>query len=236
MQEFSPQLGQHHPFGLGHETVAHHSTHRSATTSAPSRPSHTPTATFMHETVGYGGLNGQSLGYNVHVSADKNLVLPGLASHAGLAGHGLGTPGNLQPGYLPRPVETSSPNCDSELAPSTGIHPSFHFLLSLPLLPILTHFLVVAGYPGKRVTGPPSHHLLLTSERVQDAMVTSTEHRRQEMVSTPNDHRLLLLPSAAGGGQHHQPQQSTFLGCDSTFLLFASDMKGAGNNLPFFSL
>ena len=133
MQEFSPQLGQHHPFGLGHETVAHHSTHRSATTSAPSRPSHTPTATFMHETVGYSGLNGQSLGYNVHVSADKNLVLPGLASHAGLAGHGLGTPGNLQPGYLPRPVETSSPNCDSELAPSTGIHPSFHFLLSLSL-------------------------------------------------------------------------------------------------------
>ena len=124
MQEFSPQLGQHHPFGLGHETVAHHSTHRSATTTATSRPSHTPTATFMHETVGYSGLNGQSLGYNVHVSADKNLVLPGLASHAGLAGHGLGAPGNLQPGYLPRPVETSSLSCDSELAPSTGIRPS----------------------------------------------------------------------------------------------------------------
>ena len=224
MQEFSPQLGQHHPFGLGHETVAaHHSTHRSATTSAPSRPSHTPTATFMHETVGYSGLNGQSLGYNVHVSADKNLVLPGLASHAGLAGHGLGTPGNLQPGYLPRPVETSSLSCDSELAPSTGIRPSPPFSFP-PVSPSNTFlsdppdFLVVAGYPGKRVTGPPSHHLLLTSERVQDAMVTSTEHRRQELVSTPDDHRLLLLPSAAGGGQHQQPQPSTFLGRDSPSL------------------
>ena len=90
------------------------------------------------------------------------------------------------------------------------------------------------------MTGPPSHHLLLPSERVQDAMVTSTEHRRQELVSTPNDHRLLLLPSAAGpGGQHQQPQQSTFLGRDSTFpilALFASNMKGAGNNFTFFSL
>ena len=96
---------------------------RSTTTAVTSRSSHTPTATFMHETVGgYSGLNGQSLGYNVHVSADKNLVLPGLAGHAGLGGHGLGAPGNLQPGYLPRPVETSSLSCDSELEPSTGIH------------------------------------------------------------------------------------------------------------------
>ena len=140
MQEFSPQLGQHHPFGLGHETVAtHHSTHRSATTTATSRPSHTPTATFMHETVGYSGLNGQSLGYNVHVSADKNLVLPGLASHAGLAGHGLGAPGNLQPGYLPRPVETSSLSCDSELAPSTGIRPAPPFSFP-PLSPSFQYF------------------------------------------------------------------------------------------------
>ena len=176
MQEFTPQLSQHHPFGLAaHETVAaaHHQRLtifntsintittittitmitmiiRSTTTAVTSRSSHTPTATFMHETVGgYSGLNGQSLGYNVHVSADKNLVLPGLAGHAGLGGHGLGAPGNLQPGYLPRPVETSSLSCDSELEPSTGIglscsncggssctskyppSPSFHFLLSL---------------------------------------------------------------------------------------------------------
>ena len=90
MQEFSPQLGQHHPFGLGHETAAHHSNHRSSTTSAPSRPSHTPTATFMHETVGYSGLNGQSLGYNVHVSADKTLLLAlGLG---GMPRHALGHP------------------------------------------------------------------------------------------------------------------------------------------------
>ena len=94
--------------------------------------------------------------------------------------------------------------------------PPFHFLLSLStsntFLSDPPDFLVVAGYPGKRVTGPPSHHLLLTtSERVQDAMVTSTDHRRQELISTPNDHRLLLLPSATGG-QHQQPQKSTFLG------------------------
>ena len=165
MQEFSPQLGQHHPFGLGHETVAAHhpNAHRSsATTSATSRPSHTPTATFMHETVGYSGLNGQSLGYNVHVSADKNLVLPGLAGHAGLAGHGLGTPGNLQPGYLPRPVETSSLSCDSELAPSTGIRPSPPFSFP-PLSPSFQYFPLrlppslpgCCRVPRQKSDGPP---------------------------------------------------------------------------------
>ena len=178
---------------------------RSTTTAVTSRSSHTPTATFMHEAVGgYSGLNGQSLGYNVHVSADKNLVLPGLAGHAGLGGHGLGAPGNLQPGYLPRPVETSSLSCDSELEPSTGIglscsncggssctskyppSPSFHFLLSLSNTDKL-----VRRVPSTKNQVPSTKyqyccagypgkrvtgpHLLLSS--VQDAMVTSTERR-----------------------------------------------------------
>ena len=111
---FAPQLAQHHPFGLGHDPV-HHPSHRAPTTPT-SRTSHAPTAAFMHDPIGYGGLNGQSLGYNAHVAVDKSLLLPGLG---GMAGH-LGQQGNLQPGYPPRPVETSSLSSDSELAPSAG--------------------------------------------------------------------------------------------------------------------
>ena len=113
MQEFSPQLG-HHSFGLAHDV--HHSSHRSPVVPTTTRTAHPPATSFMHDA--YSGLNGQSLGYNVHVSADKNLLLaPGLG---GMAGHGLSAQGNLQPGYPPRPVETSSLSCDSELAPSAG--------------------------------------------------------------------------------------------------------------------
>ena len=44
----------------------------------------------MHDPIVYGGLNRQSLGYNVHVSADKNLLLaPGLG---GMPRHALGHP------------------------------------------------------------------------------------------------------------------------------------------------
>ena len=82
------------------------------------------------------GINGQGLPYHVSmtagspaaVSADKNSLLLSAAtgvrqpvSHHGSVVH---HQGNLQPGYLPRPVETSSLSCDSELAPSTGIRPS----------------------------------------------------------------------------------------------------------------
>jgi hypothetical protein len=114
MQEFSTGLSQHHAFGLAPHDAVHHSSHRSATATVTPRATHAGTASFMHDPVGYGGLNSVGgLGYNVHaVAADKNL-LPGL---------GLGMPrhsGNLQPGYPPRPVETSSLSSDSEL-PSTG--------------------------------------------------------------------------------------------------------------------
>ena len=93
MQEFSPQLPQHHPFSLGHEASSHRSSHSSPQSQASgstSNSSHPTGHSFMHDPIVYGGLNRQSLGYNVHVSADKNLLLaPGLG---GMPQHALGHP------------------------------------------------------------------------------------------------------------------------------------------------
>ena len=70
MQEFSPQLPQHHPFSLGHEASSHRSSHsspRSPASGSTSHSSHPTGHSFMHDPIVYGSLNRQSLGYNMHV-------------------------------------------------------------------------------------------------------------------------------------------------------------------------
>ena len=86
---------------------------------------HTPTGSLMYEGAGYHAAGpGAGLPYHVSMTAagDKSSLLlsPALASQPrhhtthSLHHH----QGNLQPGYPPRPVETSSHSCDK--SSSTG--------------------------------------------------------------------------------------------------------------------
>ena len=172
MQDFPVQLPQHHPF-----TVA-------------SRTPHTPAPPIYHEpSAGYHspGLNGQSAaGLPYHVSmtagtaaaADKNSLIQLSAggaggvrqAHAGVVHH----QGNLQPGYPPRPLETSSRSCDKLSAAMTAVTSSCTT--------------VSTGYPGNAVTGLQP---VTQDERVTSSVSRSAKHHT---VHHTKDNSPLLLP------------------------------------------
>lgn len=155
--------GQHHPF--------------SPASSAGSRPVHTPT-TLMYDAAG--GYQQAAAGLPYHVSmtagaaggiaADKSSLLQlsaatastgvrqAVAHHGPVVGH---HQGNLQPGYPPRLVETTSHSCENKqlLAVKTS-----------------SSCVVSAGYPGLSSTGSSPSHPPVT--RVQDGLVTSSNNSR----------------------------------------------------------
>ena len=132
LQDFPVQLSQHHPFTLTHHESpgSHsHSLGRPGTTRAP----HTPTSLMYPGDPSYHPtpVNGQGLPYHVSMTggpADKTSLLVGSSRQPVTTVH---HQGNLQPGYPPRQVETSSLSCDLNQQNSTG-------------------------YPGSHVTGPGS--------------------------------------------------------------------------------
>ena len=141
-QDFPVQL-QHHPFALSHHespAAPHgHGLGRSGSSRPGHTPSHTPShtpTTLMYDTSYHPtSVNGQAIPYHVSMTggpADKNSLLAASSRPVSSLHH---HQGNLQPGYLPRQVETSSLSCDEKQQSSTGYPGS---LVTGPLSPLVT--------------------------------------------------------------------------------------------------
>ena len=144
LQDFPVQLAQHHPFSLSHHDSPGPHSHGLAGRGS-GRAGHTaPPTTLMYEPSYHASpVNGQGLPYHVSMTggpADKNSLLLASSRQPVTTVHH--HQGNLQPGYLPRQVETSSLSCDAKQHQNS------------------------TGYPGSLVTGPVSPPLVTQDQRV----------------------------------------------------------------------
>ena len=185
LQDFPVQLTQHHPFSLSHHDSPgphSHGLRAGASRGGPGAPS----TTLMYEPSYHTNpVNGQGLPYHVSMTggpADKNSLLLGSSRQPVTTVHH--HQGNLQPGYLPRQVETSSLSCDNKQQQSS------------------------TGYPGSLLTGPASP--LVT----QDQRVTSSSRLTSKDPPPPPPPPLLPGLYHGGhhpAGLHSPNNQPTFL-------------------------
>ena len=217
MQDFSVQLPQHHPFSLPVHDPSHPGSHGHGPLRSPHPPQSPvnglgnrppPTATFMHEPSGYGGLNGQGIPYHVNVTSDKNLLLaPGLGGMGGVRPGLQHHQGNLQPGYPPRPAEISSHNSDSVSSTSLASTTS-------------------AGYPGIIVTGPPTQEQRVTSSRQDQNKSVPPDIRSSQFLMNDNksgQQFTSLLPTQTILHSPVGSNQPTFLACSAVEELVTGD-------------
>ena len=215
MQDFSVQLPQHHPFSLPVHDPGHPGSHAHGPLRSPHPPQSPvnglgnrapPTATFMHEPSGYGGLNGQGIPYQVNVTSDKNLLLaPGLGGIGGVRPGLQHHQGNLQPGYPPRPVEISSHNSDSVSSTSLTSTSS-------------------TGYPGMIVTGPPTQEQRVSSSRQDQTKDVPPDFRPGHFLTDSRAGQFSTLLSTQT--VLHSPvgnNQPTFLACSAAEELVMGD-------------
>ena len=203
LQDFPVQLAQHHPFSLSHHDSP--GPHSHGLRAGGSRGGHSvPTTSLMYEPSYHANpVNGQGLPYHVSMTggpADKNsLLLAGSRQPVSTVHH----QGNLQPGYLPRQVETSSLSCDAK-----------------------HHQQNSTGYPGSLVTGPASPHPL-----TQDQRVTSSSRLTRADPPPPPAPPPPLLAGLypghhPGAAVLHSPNnQQTFLACRAAAELATEDKK-----------
>ena len=207
LQDFPVQLAQHHPFSLSHHDSPGPHSHGLRAGGGrgghAGHTPHTPTTTLMYEPSYHASpVNGQGLPYHVSMTggpADKNslLVASSLSSRQPVSTvhhH----QGNLQPGYLPRQVETSSLSCDNK-----------------------QHQQNSTGYPGSLVTGPASP--LVT----QDQRVTSSSRLTSKDPPPLPPPPLLagLYQGHQAAANLHSPSQPTFLACRAAAVPEMEDNK-----------
>jgi len=217
MQDFSVQLPQHHPFSLPVHDPGHPGNHGHGPLRSPHPPQSPvnglgnrapPTATFMHEPSGYGGLNGQGIPYHVNVTSDKNLLLaPGLGGMGGVRPGLQHHQGNLQPGYPPRPVEISSHSSDSVSSTSLTSTTS-------------------TGYPGMIVTGPPTQEQRVSSSRQDQTKGVPPDIRPSQFLMTDSRSGQQFSNLLSTQTVLHSPvgnNQPTFLACSAAEELVMGD-------------